>query len=255
MTLADTTPPLRIAAIIPVLGDAGELDALCHHLRGMNAGPSEILVIDGANDAQVRELCNRWGATHLASRAGRGHQLHTGALSAHSELLWFLHADAMPAADATQAMLQAIARGAIGGYFRFRFTGARQWQKSALEVLINRRAQLGVPYGDQGLFVTRAAYLAAGGFPDVPLFEEVPLVKALRRAGRFVALATPIGVSPRRWERDGWLRRTIENRLLALRYMLGAPPARLARRYGPVAATAVAARTTDARNDKHDSRP
>ena len=114
----------------------------------------------------------------------------------------------------------------------FRFAGAPDWRKRALAALINARARVGVPYGDQGLFATRAAYEAAGGFADAPLFEEVPLVRGLRRQGRFVALGESIGVSPRRWERDGWLRRTLANRALALAYMAGAAPERLARRYG-----------------------
>lgn len=252
MTDAPALP--RIAAIVPVLGDIGELHELHAQLRSVKRGPDEIIVVDGANDARLRELCGRWGVTYLASRPGRGHQLHQGAMAAQSELLWFLHADAMPRADSADAMRQAVARGAVGGYFRFRFAGERSWRKTVLEALINRRAQLGVPYGDQGLFATRSAYRATGGFPDVPLFEEVPLVRALRRAGRFTALPNPIGVSPRRWERDGWLRRTLENRLLALRYMLGTPPEKLARRYRPLTPPAVASRATGGGNGQHGTR-
>jgi rSAM/selenodomain-associated transferase 2 len=229
----------RIAVIIPVLGDTRELNALFGQLRQMRCSPAEIIVVDGANDPQLRELCRRWGATWLGSRPGRGHQLHSGALAAQAELLWFLHADAAPPADGADAIRVAVAGGAIGGYFQFRFAGARRWYKAMIAALINLRCRIGVPYGDQGLFVTRSAYLAAGGFPDAPLFEEVPLVKALRRMGRFVALANHIGVSPRRWERDGWLRRTLENRALALRYMLGTPPAQLAQRYRLIRPAAV----------------
>jgi hypothetical protein len=70
-----------------------------------------------------------------------------------------------------------------------------------------------------------------GGFADEPLFEEVPLVRAARERGHFAAVSAAIGVSPRRWERDGWLRRSLGNRLLAIGYMLGISPRRLARRY------------------------
>ena len=121
--------------------------------------------------------------------------------------------------------------GAVGGHFRFRFSGAPAWRKRLLAALINLRVRLGVPYGDQGLFATRAAYASAGGFPDVPLFEEVPLVRGLRRCGRFATLDLAIGVSERRWVHDGWIRRTFENRLLAIAYMAGVSPQRLARRY------------------------
>ena len=79
--------------------------------------------------------------------------------------------------------------------------------------------------------MTRAAYEACGGFAHEPLFEEVRLVKRLRDRGTFVTLDEPLGVSPRRWERDGWLRRSAANRLLALGHALGISAARLAARY------------------------
>jgi hypothetical protein len=86
-------------------------------------------------------------------------------------------------------------------------------------------------YGDQGIFVTRAAYEEGPGFAAEPLFEEVPLVRYLKRCGGFVALDVPITVDPRRWERDGYLRRTLHNRVLALGHLLGVPPPRLAQWY------------------------
>jgi hypothetical protein len=89
----------------------------------------------------------------------------------------------------------------------------------------------GIPYGDQGLFMRRAAYAACGGFPHQPLFEEVELVRQLRRHGRFEVLEEPLRVSTRRWDRDGWWRRSLLNRWLALCYMAGVPAERLARGY------------------------
>ena len=127
--------------------------------------------------------------------------------------------------------------GAPGGFFGFRFAGPATWYKRLLARMINWRTQFGTPYGDQGLFVARTAYDAVGGFADTPLFEEVPLVRALRGRGTFTRVAAAIGVSPRRWERDGWLWRSLGNRLLALAYMLGVPPRRLARRYQPLGPT------------------
>lgn len=223
-----------VAAIIPVLGDADPLRDLLDTFRRMSDGPREVIVVDGAGDECCRVQCRERGARYLSSRPGRGHQLHCGALAAEADVVWFVHADAVPPPDAIALIRRQLARGATGGYFRFRFTGNRSWYKSLLATLINLRSRWGVPYGDQGLFATRAAYVRAGGFPDVPLFEEVPLVKALRRLGRFRPLGAAIGVSPRRWEQDGWMRRTLENRLLALGYALGVPPARLAQRYRPL---------------------
>jgi len=210
-----TSPPaesMSVSIVIPVLGDGDALAVLLPRLEAMIQPGDSILVVDGEADENCRSLCAGRGHGYLASAPGRGRQLHAGAGQAGGPVLWFLH----------------LRGGRVGGYFRFRFSGQPGWHKSALAFTINLRNRVGVPYGDQGLFATRAAYLAAGGFPDQPLFEEVPLVHGLRRQGRFTPLPATLGVSPRRWERDGWLRRTLANRLLALGYLLGVPPRRLA---------------------------
>ena len=227
----DRGTALSVSVVIPVLGDTPALERLIAQLRALSPPPDEVIVVDGARSEECRVLCECTAVTYAASRAGRGSQLHHGATRAAGDVLWFLHADADLPGDAIAAIREAISAGAVGGHFRFRFAGAPALRKRLLAALINLRAHLGVPYGDQGLFAARAAYAGAGGFPDVPLFEEVPLVRGLRRRGRFAALDIALGVSPRRWERDGWLRRTVENRLLAAAYMAGVSPQRLARRY------------------------
>lgn len=222
---------INISIVIPVLGDAPVLSSLLDMLRSLDNEPLEVIVVDGAKDSAVADCCRHHGCINLNSRAGRGHQLHTGALRASGNVIWFLHADAEPSRDSIESIRRALRAGAIGGYFRFRFTGKPAWHKSLIAALINIRCRFGMPYGDQGLFFRKTDYLQAGGFPDTALFEEVPLVRATRSAGRFVQLATPLGVSPRRWERDGWIHRTISNRLLAVGYLLGLSPDTLARYY------------------------
>lgn len=227
----------RVSVVIPVLGDLEALGRLLPALRAEPSPVDEILVVDGAGSAECRHLVEQHGGVYLSTRAGRGHQLHAGALRARGDCLWFLHADATPPPGGAE-QIRRQADDCLGGFFRFRFTGRPTWYKRLLAWGTNWRARIGVPYGDQGIFVRRAAYAAAGGFADLPLFEEVGLVRALRRQGRLRALDTPIGVSPRRWERDGWIRRTVENRLLALGFALGVNPARLARRYRPAPGSA-----------------
>jgi len=222
----------RVSIVVPVLGDAPELRRLLD-LLGSPPGPGvETIVVDGRADPACRALCQERSAVYLASAPGRGAQLRAGAARATGAILWFLHADAEPPKDAPGALRAAVAGGADGGYLRFRFAGPSSPARRLLEACVAMRNRFGgIPYGDQGLFFTREAYDRAGGFAEAPLFEEVPLVRSVRRHGRFVGLACPIGVSPRRWERDGWLRRTVENRLLALGYAIGLSPARLARWY------------------------
>jgi len=222
---------ITISVVIPVLDDRAALAEVLSHLGSSSSSADEIIVVDGANDPQCRALCADNRCVYLCSTPGRGNQLNAGASQANGRVIWFLHADSRPMDSAVDAIHRAINDGVIGGYFLFQFTGATTWYKRLLSGLINLRTRIGVPYGDQGLFILRSHYSDIGGFPNTPLFEEVPLVKAARRKGRFVQLAIPIGVSPRRWEQDGWLRRTLANRMLALGYAAGISPATLARRY------------------------
>jgi rSAM/selenodomain-associated transferase 2 len=226
------TVPYQISIVIPTLAEDTALAALLQRIRGWPRRPREIIVVDGDASPSTRALCERRGAVWLPSVHGRGVQLMKGAARAQGSTLWFLHPDNEPHPDSLSAIAIAVDSGAVGGYFRFRFTGPRFWYKALLEWAIRLRCRFGVPYGDQGLFAERESFDVCGGFVPTPLFEEVPLVKALRRQGRFEALSLPIGVSARRWERDGWLRRSLANRLLALGYAIGVSPARLARWLG-----------------------
>ena len=226
-----TVRNLNISIVIPVFNDLAALKALLEKIGSFTDQPHEIIVVDGSQNAEIAKLAAVRQFHYLTSRAGRGHQLHQGAGQAGGNVLWFLHADAEPPADSLEAIRRAVRAGALGGYFRFRFTGRPAWYKTWLARLINIRCRYGVPYGDQGLFMRRSAYFDNGGFPDTALFEEVPLIRAVRSAGRFVSIESSIGVSPRRWERDGWIRRTLGNRLLAFGYTIGLPADTLARYY------------------------
>ncbi|MEZ5566514.1 MAG: TIGR04283 family arsenosugar biosynthesis glycosyltransferase [Gammaproteobacteria bacterium] len=223
-----------VSVIIPVVGDIEVLAGLLARLRNLDTPPDEIVIVDGGASAGCRSLARRFRCLYVGTRPGRGRQLHAGALRASGDVLWFLHADANPADDSIALIRQRHLDGASGGFFRFSFSGPARWYKTLLAALTNWRTRFGTPYGDQGLFAGRAAYDAVGGFADAPLFEEVPLVRALRQRGGFTQVATSIGVSPRRWEHDGWLWRAASNRLLAVAYSLGVPPSRLARHYEPL---------------------
>jgi len=232
----DSSTP-AVSVVIPVVADNEVLARLLERLWSLPVPPDEIVIVDGGASAGCRSIARRFRCVYVGTRAGRGHQLHAGALRASGDVLWFLHADAEPPDDGVLLIRGRHLTGAPGGFFAVRFTGPSTWYKRLLARLINWRTRFGTPYGDQGLFVARVAYDAVGGFADTPLFEEVPLVRSLRKRGPFARVAADIGVSPRRWERDGWLWRSLHNRLLALAYTLGIPPHRLARRYQPLGPT------------------
>jgi hypothetical protein len=191
-----------------------------------------VVIVAAGGAPAVAALAATHGCRLLDAAPNRGAQLDQGARAAAAATLWFLHADALPDATALTAIESARASGADSGCFRFAFSGPPSTTKRVLAALTNLRVRFGgVAYGDQGLFAGREAYAAAGGFAPTPLFEEAPLVRRLRRGGRFRPLPVAIAVSPRRWERDGWWARALRNRWLALCYMLGVPAENLARRY------------------------
>jgi rSAM/selenodomain-associated transferase 2 len=222
--------PLGIAVVIPVLNDAAELDTLLARLAVLR--PEQVIVVSGSADAAVAATCRRHACEHLQTLPSRGAQLDAGARRARSAVLWFVHADAQLPDDALALIAAAIRNGAESGCFRFAFQGPPTWYKSALARLVALRVRCGgMVYGDQGIFALRDVYAEVGGFAAAPLFEEVRLVRRLRARGTFRVLDRAIGVATRRWERDGWLKRSLENRWLALRFALGGRPETLAARY------------------------
>jgi rSAM/selenodomain-associated transferase 2 len=220
-----------VSIVVPTWRDDAALSRLLPQLAALQPPAAEVLVVDGADSEATRAVATAGGARYLASPAGRGTQLNRGARAARSDVLWFVHADAGVPPGAVAAIRRALAAGAHSGAFRFRFGGERGPTQRLLERAIAWRGAIGTVYGDQGLFVIRPAFERAGGFAEEPLFEEVPLVRALRRSGGFRVLDEPIVVSPRRWQQDGFWRRTLENRLLALGCAAGLSPRRLARWY------------------------
>lgn len=229
-----------ISVIIPCWEDEallGQLLAQLHRLAQSSRQSLQIIVVDAARSQSCREICHRHGAQWLPATPCRGEQLRLGAGHARHSILWFLHADAQLPGNPLPELRAAIGAGAVGGYFAFSFAGPGCWQSRLLERLIAWRNHFGVPYGDQGLFAEASAYHACGQHSPWPLFEEVELVKRLRRLGRFVRLEQGVQVDPRRWQRDGWWRRSLRNRLLALAHAVGVPATRLARLYSQRSAT------------------
>ncbi len=221
----------KVSIIIPCYNDEQKLAQLLAQIQHLPRTPYEVIVIDGAASAACEAICRQYQAHWLPSEPCRGKQLLAGAATAQANVLWFLHADAHLPSDPLTVMQLALEKGALGGYFKFKFDAPRAWPAFILELAVALRCRYGIPYGDQGLFMTKQAYIEAGGHAPWPLFEEVPLVKNLRKSGHFMALASPLLVDPRRWQHDGWWRRTWENRKLALAFARGHAPQALATRY------------------------
>lgn len=223
-----------VSVIVPCWNDEAALEKLLNDLNQMakhERDSLQLIVVDAAQSASCLEICQRHDSLWVPASPCRGEQLRLGASHAAHSILWFLHADAHLTRNCLPAIRDAIDSGASGGYFAFRFSNANCWQSRLLEKLINVRTRFGIPYGDQGLFFQRDIYLSCGQHEASPLFEEVKLVKRVREQGRFLELTQGVGVDARRWQRDGWWRRSFRNRLLAIAYYMGIPASRLAAIY------------------------
>jgi hypothetical protein len=221
----------RLSVVIPCRDDAGPLARLLPQIS-TNDAVEVIVVSDSDRHGDIASVCASNGAQCVTLDKTRGTRLLKGAQLARAPNLWFLHADAVLADDAVQAVMEAFAAGHIGGYFQFRLLGPRTLRKRWVETTVALRCKLGgIPYGDQALFVTAAEYRLAGGHEPLPLFDEFRLVRQLMRSDRFRLLPLSVGVDPRRWEKKGFLMQTLRNRFFSLAFTLGVSPSRLARWY------------------------
>lgn len=227
------TPPPRVAIVIPTLNEASALPLLLGDLGRLDV-PHEIVVADGGSTDGTPRVALAAGARVIDAPKGRGAQLAAGARATSAGLLGFLHADVRLSRRAIDEV-ERIATETVDAAWAFRLhIDAKGAGYRLVETGANIRSRLlRLPYGDQGLFVTRTLYERAGGFLPLPLMEDVTLVRALGRLGPVHLLDAAVTASPRRWRRAGLLGGTVRNWSLLAAWMLGVAPARLARWYRP----------------------
>ena len=224
---------MRLSIVIPVLDEADEIGDALRALAPLRERGTEIIVVDGgSHDATVAR------ATPLADRVivtprGRALQMNAGARIASGCLLLFLHADTRLPHAADRLVMDVLVRtGRLWGRFDVRIAGRHPLLR-VVAAMMNLRSRLtGVATGDQAIFVKRALFATVGGFPDIPLMEDVALSSRLKRCGRPLCLAERVTTSGRRWETRGVMRTIVLMWRLRLAYRLGADPASLARIYG-----------------------
>ncbi|MDO8271027.1 MAG: TIGR04283 family arsenosugar biosynthesis glycosyltransferase [Gammaproteobacteria bacterium] len=224
----------RISIIIPVLN---EEDALRRHLplpQGdlQAQGRYEVIVVDGGSRDGSRVACEGLVDHFITSAPGRARQMNAGAAVATGEILLFLHIDTLLPDDALTLIQQQFSRlTALWGRFDVRLSGTRPAFR-CIEYFMNLRSRVsGVATGDQAIFVRRSVFERVGGFPDLPLMEDVALSKTLRRLVSPVCLRARVVTSSRRWEQHGVARTVLLMWWLRLLYVLGVAPAKLHARY------------------------
>ncbi len=231
MNVTVETPTLSV--IIPTLDEACVLRATLDAVRRLR-GSVELLVVDGGSSDATAEIAHACGARDLSVGRGRGVQMHAGAEAARGQVFWFLHADTIPPPDAAERIFDALRDAAVfGGNFQLRFDGAKRAARF-LTWLYPQLRKLGLTYGDSGIFVRAAAYREIGGFKPFPIFEDLDLVRRLRRVGRMAHLPATVVTSSRRFEGRSFPLTFTRWAILQVLYWLGVHPRTLARLYAPI---------------------
>ena len=219
-----------ISVVIPALNEAGHVGAACRAAaRGRRI---ETIVVDGGSHDDTVAEARAAGALVLHARPRRAGQMNVGAGAARGRILCFVHADTRLPPDFDRAIHAALAhpRAAAGAF------GLAIDARSAAARLVAwganwRTRLLQLPYGDQAIFLSAATFWAVGGYADLPLMEDVVLVRQLLRRGRLVLARSMVTTSARRWQNLGYGRTTGRNALLMAAFFMGASPRRLAHWY------------------------
>ena len=225
---------MLVSIIIPTLDEAVTIGAMLAALARLDAA-AELLVVDGGSLDETCAIARACGARVIECARGRGAQMHAGASVARGDALWFLHADTVLSADALTEIAAALARDrhAVGGNFAVRFDGT-DGAARFLTWLYPRLRRLGLCYGDSGFFVRRDVYEQTGGFQAFPIFEDLDLLRRLRRRGRFLHLEATVVTSARRFAGRSFARTFARWSILQGLYWLGVHPRTLARLYAPI---------------------
>lgn len=210
-----------ISIVVPVFNEAGLIRRCLTNLRKCAPG-AEIIVVDGGSTDETRvlaaDLCDRL----ITTGCNRAKQMNAGARVAHGDTLWFVHADVEVGAGCLQEIAHTLNDPTIaGGYFRIRLPRDRFVYRLVDNVAHYAGWLLRIRCGDHGLFCRRAVFEQMGGFPQVPLMEDVDFFRAMHRCGRVRAIETRLCPSTRRYETIGATRLTFAYGLIATLYALG----------------------------------
>ncbi|PZR85795.1 MAG: glycosyl transferase [Hyphomicrobiales bacterium] len=222
-----------MSIIVPALNEELTISETLGQLAPLREQGAEVIVIDGGSSDATVERARNLADLVLSAPRGRASQMNAGALSSRGAALLFLHADTALPKDADRPLRSFLEDPEqIWGRFDVRISG-NHWLLPIVARIMNLRSRLTrVATGDQAIFVRTAAFEAVGGFPDLPLMEDIELSRRLMRLARPICLRSKVTTSGRRWEKHGVMRTIILMWRLRFAYWCGADPNELAKRYG-----------------------
>jgi uncharacterized protein len=228
-SFAETNATLKVSVILPVLN---ERESLPRAIASLESEPwvYEIIVVDAGSTDGTREwLRQQKHVVVIESAPGKGLQINAGAQKASAEILLLLHADSLPPPDAGEQIQKILRAGKnAGGCFCVRFQETRPWSLKLVSAGINWRTRLArTGTGDQAIFVRKEPFARAGGCPDWPLFEDVELVRRIKKQGGFGVVRSAVTISPRRYLRNGIVKTACLIYALRLAFWFGVSPFKL----------------------------
>jgi len=212
---------LNISIIIPVLNEEEMLLKMSDRFSELKQ-TAEVIFVDGESSDGTVELASQLGKV-LKGKKGRGVQMNLGAKKATGDILLFLHADAYINKRAVSSVRECIHKGAVGGCFTQRLNNKFAVYRYMERQGTVRAKKTKIFYGDQGIFVRRDIFFALGGYPEVPVMEDILFSRKLRRAGKVECLDDRIYVSARRWEKHGFFKTNILYNIILLLFSLHIP--------------------------------
>jgi len=223
---------VSLSIIVPCLNEAATIAGTLEALTPLRARGAEVIAVDGGSSDDTVAGVRPWIDRVLIAGRGRALQMNAGAAAARGDILLFLHADCVLPESADHLIVDGLNRERKSwGRFDVAITGRHPLLR-IVACLMNARSRFsGIATGDQGIFVTRTLFEAAGHFPEIALMEDIALSKRLKRFSAPLCLRHCIRASGRRWERHGVLRTVILMWRLRFAYWLGADPDKLVLRY------------------------
>jgi uncharacterized protein len=241
--------PQSISIIVPVLHEESTIHEWVEGLLKVlphndSSHPLEIIVVDGDPEGSTVGALAEYSSTSsdrpafrtvISPRPGRGTQLNNGALIASGNIFLFLHADTILPIHAIKSIQATLEETEVmGGAFSLGVASSH-WGIRMIACLTTLRSRLTrIPYGDQAIFLRREVFERLGGFREIPIMEDLDIMRRCRKAGhRIRILRDRVSSSPRRWEREGLLKCTCRNWWIRTAFLLGVSPEKLVRTYRP----------------------
>ncbi|MEN6508281.1 MAG: TIGR04283 family arsenosugar biosynthesis glycosyltransferase [Smithella sp.] len=225
---------MMISVIIPVLNEGDRiLDVMQSLDSAADSVPYEAIVVDGDPAGDTIARLPDTDILKLTAPKGRARQMNAGAARASGDILLFLHADTLLPSRALPKIVEALADSRFaGGAFDLGFQNRRLIFRLTGKCASLKHRLTRIPYGDQAIFIRRSYFAQMGGYPDIPLMEDVEMMKHVKRQGaHIVILPEAVATSSRKWEKDGIIYTILRNWALQVMYLFGVPAERLVKYY------------------------